>query len=336
MKVQNKDNKGNPYHSDANGQFTSKDGGGTVNNDSEELGETGFIEKNLLSPGFKPRLPDDEYLDLLYELYDDEDEIQEEQSQQETQLKPINQMTQEELLIEIEQRIDNLSKKNISVSKTFFSDDLHLKCGALRQIDNVITKYNISNFLDGNYPISTYNKDGVSAAWAFAECKGKLTPNGIHVFSSRLRCNRAKMRNFTQVSNDIINAQKKGWWSEVDENFFAEATVCHEMGHVLTFHIINERLKKDGGMYYMLTGGANLFERETKKIKDEIFNIYQSQNHGLTYNDFLKDASMYGKKDNSEWFAETFMSMNGGKPTKTALAMKRWLDEEFGFNGGNK
>lgn len=326
MKVQNKDNKGNPYHSDANGQFTSKDGGGTANNN--ELEETFLTVNNKISPNFKPRLSDDEYLDMLYELYDEE--IEEENFlEQEGKLKPINQMSQEELLIEIRQRVQNLISKNISVTNDFFSDDLYLKCGTLRQIDTVIEKYGINNFPKSGYRISTYNKDGRNAAWAFAECKGSLM---IGVPNTRLRCNRAKMRSFEQVKKDITYAQEKGWWCEVDENFFAEATICHEMGHVLTYHLFNKAIE-EGNIrdYFGDPMGSFLSE-----IQEEVYNIFTSQNPNLSYNDFIKDTSKYGSKNKAEWFAETFMSMNGGKPTKTALALKQWLEEKFNFNGGNK
>lgn len=327
MKVQNKDNKGNPYHSDENGQFTSKDSNGVAGNDNEELEETSFTIKNELSPDFKPKMSDDEYLSWLDELDIFDDEVEEQL--EENKLKSISDMSQEELLTEISQRINNLSKKNISVYENFFSDDLYLKCGALRQIDLVIEKYGIDNFSKSGYEISTYNKDGHNAKWAFAEAYGGVFW-GLE--NTRIRCNRAKMRNFEQVKMDIKYAQNIGWWCEVDESFFAEATVCHEMGHVLSFYLYDKKIKN--GQYGSIT--SKPVDSFIESIKDEVYNIFLSQNPTLSYNDFVKDTSRYGGKNIHEWFAETFMSMNGGKPTKTALALKQWLDEEFNFNGGNK
>ena len=330
MKVQNKDNIGNPYHDDE-GKFTTP-------------GDTGLggADNNFNNPSLPDDdLSDEELMDLYDELFyeavvEENEELQkmfgeyvESEQPQENILKPIGKMTQEELLTEIHQRIQNLAKKNISVSEDFFSDDLYLKCGSLRQIDVVIEKYGINNFSKDGYKVSTYNKDGRNAKWAFAEAYGGLFWG---LTNTRVRCNRAKMRNFEQVKRDIKWAQNEGWWSEVDEDFFAEATVCHEMGHALSYYLFDKRIKN--GQYGSIT--STPVDSFIESIKDEVYNIFTSQNPGLGYRDFIRDTSKYGSKNVHEWFAETFMSMNGGKPTKTALALKQWLDEEFNFNGGNK
>lgn len=324
MKVVNDNNIGNPYH-DEEGKFTTPDGVGSGGPSIPSSGDD-YTDDDLLGlydKIFSDDVEENEELQKMFGEY-----VEPEQSQ-ENILKPVGKMSQEELLTEIHQRIQNLANKNISVDKNFFSDDLYLKCGALRQIDTVIEKYGINNFPKSGYRISTYNKDGKNAAWAFAECKGSLM---IGVPNTRLRCNRAKMRSFEQVKKDITYAQEKGWWCEVDENFFAEATICHEMGHVLTYHLFNKAIE-EGNIrdYFGDPMGSFLSE-----IQEEVYNIFTSQNPNLSYNDFIKDTSKYGSKNKAEWFAETFMSMNGGKPTKTALALKQWLDEEFNFNGGNK
>lgn len=324
MKVVNDNNIGNPYH-DEEGKFTTSDGVGSG---------------GPSTPSSDDDYTDDDLLGLYDELFSDDVEENEElqklfgeysepEQPQENILKPIGKMSQEELLTEIHQRIQNLANKNISVAKNFFSDDLYLKCGALRQIDAVIEKYGINNFLPSGYQISSYNKDGRNAAWAFAEASGNLL-TGLP--NTRLRCNRAKMVNFEQVKQNIARAQEIGYWAEVDEDFFAEATVCHEMGHALSYFLFDKKIKS-GVVDNLFSDPLGTF---MENIKDEVYNIFTSQNPGLGYGDFIRDTSKYGEKNVHEWFAETFMSMNGGKPTKTALALKQWLDEEFNFNGGNK
>ena len=342
MKVQNKDNKGNPYHSDANGQFTSKDGGGAANS-NEELGDINFTVTKEISPNFKPKMSDEEYLSWLDSLDLYEEEVEEEQ---ENKLKPVGEMSQEELLIEVGQRLDNLTKKNIRVSKGFFSNDLRLKCGVLRQIDTVIEKYGIDNFKIP-YSVTVYNIAAPKAAHAFAErsCENHnedyylyrgLTPPKSGIINTRLRFNIGKPTNYENVVKKFTYYQQIGLFAETNEDFFAETTACHEMGHVLSHFIINQKLDKKIKSGILTEYSWSAFDDELLQIKNEIKTIFLKQNQDLTERDFVKETSKNGRKNNDEWFAEVFRSMNGGRPTKTALAMKQWLDEYFEFNGGNK
>lgn len=333
MKVQNKDNKGNPYHSDANGQFTSKDGGETANN-SEQLGLTGSSEVEKLSPDFKPRMSDEQYLDLLYEeLYgDDEDTIQ----NQENPPKPVMKMSDEEIFKEIKERTENLKNKWIFVRENFFVNDIKLKCACLRQIDLVSDKYNITEFFEGTMDI--YTDGRMSAA-------GQTTSR-LDIYQNKYKPHKVGFSTTTMPNVEFVISALKDGISEkisnghsmpVDEDFLPEYIACHEMGHVLATSMFSK----------LLESGRDLkeYDRRAKSsklkisgvfcgdFKDEIFEIYRQQNPDMSRYDFDSEISSYGATNDAEWFAETFASMNGGKPTKAALAMKQWLDNKFGFKG---
>lgn len=81
---------------------------------------------------------------------------------------------------------------------------------------------------------------------------------------------------------------------------------------------------------------ARLTQQEMKKaiktqaerIFDETFSIFSEQNKDVInkQNDFTSEMSRYAKSGGiHEWFAETFASLECGKPTKSALALREWL-----------
>ena len=75
-----------------------------------------------------------------------------------------------------------------------------------------------------------------------------------------------------------------------------------------------------------------------KKVIKEVFAIFVEQNPDIIDKKraFESEKSGYttDKKSTSlEWFAETFASLEGGKPTKSALALKEWLKRKGYLKG---
>lgn len=327
MKVVNDNNIGNPYH-DEEGKFTTPDGVGSGGPSTPSSGGD---------------YTDDDLLGLYDEIFSDDIEENEElqklfgehietEQPQENKLKSIGKMSQEELLMEIGQRLNNLTKKNIHVSKDFFSNDLKLKCACLRQIDTVIEKYGITNFVNNNLKIS--NDDSIETASlirSYWDDESNTYETGEIVFNPNM------MNDFDSVIDDIKSDQEDRFNSLVDELFYPEVIACHEMGHLLAGNIFSNMLKNGTSLskYKRILSmtGERISTQFCYEFKEEILAIYVKQNPGLGEKDFENETCQYGTYNENEWFAETFLSMNGGKPTKAALAMKEWLQNKFEFKG---
>ena len=84
-------------------------------------------------------------------------------------------------------------------------------------------------------------------------------------------------------------------------------------------------------------------KNQAEKVHDEVFAIFSEQNNDILNKKefFTNEVSGYPKsyskvKDKYsffEWFAETFASLEGGKPTKSALALGEWLKRNGHMKG---
>ena len=339
------------YSDSREGQFLEATGGGVANNDDNELGDGNFSITDKLSPDFKPRLSDEEYLNLLNEFYDDEEEIQG------NQLKPVEEMTQEEILIEIRNRVSNLKNKKMEINGPFFENDLALKLGCLRQLDLVTEKYGI-NF-DEPFIIETINNPKEAVAFVNSGLSLQSSKNGtfFSISSKRIVFNTSDMANIRATKRMLEYEQNIGEWVKTSDSFYPESIACHECGHIVCNSIFTQMSERQEFklMPYLFKYKMGVYgdpdnDDKTKisplqlmvgdiiknEIIERVYEIYITDNPDLGRNDFDKDTSSYGQTLPQEWFAETFASMNGGTPSKSALALKKWLDGFYNFNGGNK
>ena len=355
MKVVNDNNIGNPYH-DEEGKFTTSDGVGSGGPSTPSSGDD-YTDDDLLGLYDEVFDGDIEENEELQKLFGEDNSVNRtiEKKYDYSRfppLTPINKMTRPEILKEIKETIINLKKFNVIPEKNFLSTHLKMKLAFLRQINTVCEKYQ----LYGIFELKENYDDTIIPNLTSVQTGGYIASCDPVFFGSSYSLEQMKKLgySFCMISNIYVNSREivkdelvplrmkgqiqKGYHNDVDEDFYYEYYACHEMGHVLSNYLMNILYEK--GIDLRTNSKTSELVRSEgykKHFKDEIFSIFKKQNPDLGYNDFLKDVSQYGNSNADEWFAETFASMNGGKPTKSALAMKQWLDEQFNYNdGGNK
>lgn len=113
--------------------------------------------------------------------------------------------------------------------------------------------------------------------------------------------------------------------------------------HRNKLYAYSERNVKNIAESLMIQEMEKMLKNQAKKVHDEVFAIFSEQNNDiLNKSEFFKnEVSKYAKsyskvKDNYsffEWFAESFASLEGGKPTKSALALGEWLKRNGHMKG---
>ena len=343
MKVVNDNNIGNPYH-DEEGKFTTPDGVGNGGSSAPSSGDD---------------YTDDDLLGLYDELFGDDVEENEELQKifgeiSDNTLLPVSKMTEQQIILEIEKRIENLKNKNMIIKGPFFANDLVLKLGSLRQLDLVTDKYNIK--FSKEFLIQEIYDPDEAVAWIPTSASYGYDGGSfiLELQSNGIIFNKYDMFNMKETGFMISGEQSINGWVKTSKDFYPEVVACHECGHILCNSIFNEMIRTksfDVAHYLYAASQGKYGNKEDKKnnpvknmiddiIKNEImervFEIYTVQNPGLGIRDFEREKSKYGRSCASEWFAETFASMNGGEPTKSALALQEYLNGFFNFNGGNK
>ena len=262
--------------------------------------------------------------------------------------KPINKMTHDEILTEIKESAEKLKKFNIVPDTRLFNEFPKFSLGFVRQAVSLCEKYKIDPHLF-NLVVGQEVWPNIVAEYApssIASCDLEINIyysrdyiekrfNGNLITMHNIFINKNKVSSDYDVLPLIKDGVSKGWINDSNDDFCYEYFASHELGHVLSFNLINELYKKGEELFdrkanYSLDGISGYYQ----KFYDEIFSVYKEQNPGSEEKDFANDCSDYSKTHIVEWFAETFASMNGGKPTKVALAMKEWLDRRFSDNIG--
>lgn len=294
-------------------------------------------------------------IDLLKEKFPDffaQDREQDEElnarftnnKNQEKYTKPILEMSREELLAEIGEHTNFLISKGIDLTefKNAFIDklnrnDFRLKCANFREMHRLIEKYPINlkgcEFICSNH-FSVNSGNLASAGYRVNYFVGFI-PNRYIKFNAK------KFQNYEQTKDDELKDVKTNFHPDCSDELLVSASFIHEFGHCITYDYIakNNLFSGEDAAYIYDNYSSKMVTRKIREklysicglIKDEVYKIYMSQNPGLSqteaYENFNKDTSKYGNETESEWFAETFASLECGKPTKSALALKEWLDK---------
>lgn len=265
--------------------------------------------------------------------------------------KPILEMSQEELLKEIGEHKEYLVQKGIDLSgfRDAFNNDLQLKCANFRQMYKIMEKYPVE--LKGCKFVNSHRYSDKSANQAYMMSRVDFIRG--YIPNIKMNFNAKYFMNYKRTVE--MEKWQKGWHPEVDEEHFAVTAFTHEYGHAIFNNIFasrftlddydkiyGEEMKKNG--LFSSSTVKDTFERVKdkiadtfKQIKEEIFEIFSEQNNEIIEKRsfFEKETSNYGKKNYAEWLAETFLSLEGGKPTKSALAMGEWLKRN-GFMKGEQ
>ncbi len=143
-------------------------------------------------------------------------------------------------------------------------------------------------------------------------------------FKQRVVLDKKLYTDYDHIRTVVEDAVSKKHFAPINTRFKSrDYIVTHELGHAVENSIV-VKLAKDRGMniYTDFRGTSNKLEGE---IKNEIIKIYQK--------DFAKDnaldkifLSRYSRKDDGEWFAETFANLHlSDNPEPIALALQKYL-----------
>lgn len=373
MKVENKNGIGNPYHSDETGEFVSP--GESLKSMKNDYTEQEIEEYIKTSGDFTEEeiayfesLQGEERTNVLKqfnELLEAEEEIEEE-----IPVKPLSEMSNDELILESRQ-IYPIVKKYFDINtnqvEKFFGDPM-LTVANFRGLLDLHNKYP----LKAKIKIEKNNRKTTAFGTATANYGiDFLSKGSVMITRSDGIPQGEKIEICSKVYTDwqSIKAKKTlsaltGYSSQTDgslENLL-KYTIVHEYGHNLAYDIIGDRLRKDDmfvdrnkrlldGLVGKVVGAAagyfmfdeiqkvNTLTRNTsmasdntlKKVKQEIIDIATAKNPNFKTQG---SVSGYGETNDHEWFAETFASLEGGKPNELALAMKEWLIENNYVKGG--
>lgn len=105
------------------------------------------------------------------------------------------------------------------------------------------------------------------------------------------------------------------------------STMFHECGHVISYEIASRELGTF--LAYAKKDCMQKIREKMSDIRDKVIDKALEEDPSLYRKDIILDTSAYGKSNVNEWFAETFASLYTKNPRKSALAMKKYLEEVY-------
>ena len=303
---------GNYIHN-SDGTFGSKNDAAVENNSGE------YIDWDNLEFG---ELSDEDIINMI--------------NNSERKYKNVEEMSTQELILEIKECEKTLEKHfDKKDFKKLFPNDLRIKCINFRYLKEIIEKFNFG--LDGTSRIQWYGRFGdyssvLANVKPVCETLWERDSEGFITgwkLVAKNPCERIHInaKQFNALTLDGLKKSVKrqidtGFKVDVEEEYYAAATLIHEMGHVLCHKIL-------------MDNDTDFFKEveHTENIRKEIFEEYkkmdQNKNVLKTYDDFINECAEYGRDNGStEWFAEIFKSLCCGKPTDSAKAMGIWLKKK--------
>lgn len=281
--------------------------------------------------------------------FDDEINKMFEKPKTEKYTKSVVEMSQEELLVEIGEHKKWLVEYGISLKCSCLDNDLKLKCANFREMHRLFEKY----------PYFKHDKNGLKPPVEIIQRKMKSRYGDCSVVSTEkyssyqaglfvgkgIRFNSVIFNNYDNVVFMHGRDIKTKYHPDVNEDKIASSTFTHEFGHLMASYFIGEslsdyaksKLNKPLDVYeYNKTGKElqKVYNDFHQNAFNEIFAIFLEDNPNLGVNDFLEEKTKYAKTNIQEWFAETFASLEGGKPTRTALAMEKWFSKKLNKENG--
>lgn len=298
------------------------------NSDGTFASKEGFKEEYEEYEVNAMEIPDDfEWDDNAYnETSDDIDSIF--VIQEGSELKNIEEMENYELINEINDCEEYFLENGINLDSftNSFNNDLKLKCSNFRQMKRLMEKYELG--LDG---VELTHQSDISNTVAF--CKYSI----FDETTTEIGFNDYYFKSYEQYKQKVKSDIRIKWIHESDEEYLACRTMTHELGHALhnkMYSDYKEEFYKQKNYfdYRKLTR-----EEFVKDIKRDVIKKLQDKFGSIEGNSILilhDENSEYGQDNVFEWFAETFASLECGKPTKLALVFAEVLEEKGYLKGG--
>ncbi len=345
MAIKSDNTKGNPYHQEGTGKFTSADDSGEST--TETITQSMKID---LSGLFADDSTEGEDLGSILNAV--ETEIA-------NKPKPVTEMSTQELLAEIKTAGDKIVNDYGCVCNQGFTEvfghDLQLTCANVRQIENILSTYDINvsgmEIIGKRLGQRTVAQVGGKYNWNVFADTVTVTGNVNMVFNSD------RYTSYGTIKALQVQEQGVNYSVQADEQHLVSKNATHELGHALFGNLYIEEIRRSnpnfqtsnvnsGIITHFAAGeGRNSFALDRKQYinlidkkedrffescRKEIYQIYQDDNpdNPMSYKEFIGSVSGYGKTHVSEWLAECFASLNCGKPTKIANAMYKYLEQK--------
>lgn len=202
----------------------------------------------------------------------------------------------EEVYIENVNRLSELNARFKAITP-----DMRLETGSMNSIAKVSHRYN-----------------------AVGSTRLKLSTNYFNQYRNILELT-------TERNTVAWNRGNIGHWMPVSPDFWNLATITHEYGHMVQNKIImtdalvgafNGAAKQLGTMAAE-AGTQSLIDNMKEKHRTDILSIAAEIDPNFYVGDYI---SLYGRKNNSEFFAECFMNAFCGSPNILGQAMIIWLE----------
>lgn len=329
MAIKSDNTKGNPYHQEGTGKFTSADSSGESK--TETVTQSMKID---LSGLFTDDLTGDDDLGAL---------LNEVETENANKPKPVTEMSTQELLKEIGDVKERLTNNYGVVFEddsptAVFGHDLRLTCANLRQMDILFSKYKTYT---SNMKIEPYN----SSVGTVAGVANKVLRVGYRIefkINDSMMFNRKYFRTYEGTIGNVKEEVNSGFHVKVADEYMPCADFSHEFGHTVLNTILVDDKRKEGansfGKHFVVsTLGYNgsdghiaktIMKDHAESCRQEIYEIYKADNENpMDYDSFVGSVSMYANSSPQEWFAEAFCGAVCGNKTPIGDALNKFLEK---------
>lgn len=199
--------------------------------------------------------------------------------------------------------IGSLNDINISPSKTLLKMDRKLLCDNIKQIKMLSRKYKLEEFL--KLMNATY---GCKKKEAIACVGYNFASSNIAIISSESFFEDSEY--LKEVMDENV---KSNWTMKCLPDRYTIYPMTHEMGHVLEMKLFKDEYSLGQKAEYL---------NFCKDTKNDIIKLAQSKNKLFNYQ---TEISEYGLKNDRDFFAEIFASMELGEKNELSEALKEYL-----------
>lgn len=330
MAIKSDNTKGNPYHQEGTGKFTSADSGG----ESKPETVTQPIKIDL-SGLFADDLTGNDDLDAL---------LNEVEAENANKPKPVTEMSTQELLKEIGDVKERLTNNYGVVFEddsptAVFGHDLRLTCANLRQMDILFSKYKTyaSNMKIVPFSSSGSTVAGVASTVLRVGNSMELKVNDSMVFNRR----------YFKTYEGVVAIAKAnigvGHQVKVSDEYLSCANFSHEFGHTVLNSVLLDNKRREGansfGKYLVVSTlgyqgsdariANTIMDDHAESCRQEIYEIYKADNENpMNYDSFVDSVSAYAKSSPQEWFAEAFCGAVCGNKTPIGDALNKFLEKK--------
>lgn len=207
----------------------------------------------------------------------------------------------------IEQR---LKENRFNIDKSFTFDNEDVRKTLLNQVDELSSKYNLSQEYDLVARKQSNSRTLAYFKWELGDENKPL-----------INFNKSYCTDMKFMADTHKKGMDTGYFVKVDDDKLELATTAHEFGHLIERELIKQNLNIKLDTYQEF----KMYKSKTVELARELKNMYRDK-----YNidlDVSKDVSRYAATDPEELFAEAFCEMECRKDSKIGDIMRELLSK---------